>query len=90
MKYKLKILIILTILFVLILLTILVNKTMTGKSVVDFYTYTKAICNEKTCQDYYIICNGNELIEKSPITGSSITNKNYSPQTDQKENFCKN
>lgn len=90
MNKKLRILAISTVFIVLILLTFFVNNKFTGKSVADFYTYTKAVCDEKACQDYYIICNENNLIEKSPLTGSSIKNSRNITSQNSTENFCKN
>ena len=90
MDKKLRILVISTVFIVLILLAFLINNNFTGKSVSDFYTYTKAICDEKVCQDYYIICNGNNLVEKSPLTGSSIKNTRNITSQNLTENFCKN
>lgn len=38
-----------------------------------FYSYTKAVCNEKNfCQDYEILCNGNDILNMIPITGASV------------------
>jgi hypothetical protein len=37
------------------------------------HSWTKAICNETQCQDYQIFCNGNELINKTAITGAVIS-----------------
>ncbi len=36
------------------------------------YSYTKAICDDKTCQDYVIVCNGTKLVSKTEITGASM------------------
>ena len=47
----------------------------TGEAIknTDYYSYTKAICDEnKYCQDYEIVCNGNEIIESKPITGAAV------------------
>lgn len=41
----------------------------------DYYTYTKAICNESNyCQDYEIACRNGGVEEISPITGAAIQN----------------
>ncbi len=37
------------------------------------YSYTKAICEGDSCQDYVIVCNGSKVLSKEPITGASIT-----------------
>ena len=42
--------------------------TMTGNSVLEKYSYTKAICDKNVCQDYEISCQNNQLIYKQPIT----------------------
>lgn len=37
------------------------------------YSYTRAICNESnSCQDYEIVCNGEEIVSLNPITGAVI------------------
>jgi len=39
----------------------------------DYYTHTKAICNETNyCQDYQIFCNKDKLIMTTPITGAVV------------------
>lgn len=39
----------------------------------NYYTHTKAVCNETNfCQDYEIACNGTEVISTKPITGAVI------------------
>ena len=49
------------------------RQTITGAVTLDYYTLTKAICNKTNyCQDYYVSCNGGELIEKIPVTGAVI------------------
>lgn len=41
------------------------------------YSYTKAICDDENfCQDYEVVCKGNETIEKTPITGAFIQHEN--------------
>jgi hypothetical protein len=37
------------------------------------HSWTKAICNETSCQDYVINCSGERLIGQTPITGAVIT-----------------
>lgn len=72
MKALNKLLIVLLILLVLVGIFIL-NVNITGKAVKDYYTYTKAVCDENNfCQDYTITCENKELIEMRPITGASI------------------
>ena len=64
-------------------------KKITGEAVSDFYTYTKAICNESNfCQDYVIKCEGNKTIETSLISGAAV--QQFPNWTDLRENrdFC--
>lgn len=77
MKEKQKIIvlkIILAVVLISIILILLTNfNTITGKVVQEnFYSWTKAICNQTHCQDYEIKCSGNNLISKNPITGAII------------------
>jgi hypothetical protein len=45
----------------------------TGEITANYnHSWTKAICNETQCQDYLIFCNGNELVNQTPITGAVI------------------
>ena len=50
------------------------RNNITGEIVInEYYTYTKAICNESNyCQDYIIECNGEEIVSMKPITGAII------------------
>ena len=57
------------------LVVIILNQAFTGRVVEtrdeNIYTYTKAICNETNyCQDYEVICDGEKVVEISPITGA--------------------
>ena len=55
------------------------------------YSYTTAICNDKICQDYFIECNGSEVITKTQITGAFINiPKNWNDPRPQEltEKFC--
>ncbi len=70
---------IITIFIILLLILIsyfLINLGITGKSVSEinnYYTYTKAICNESNyCQDFIIDCNGNTTLEIKSITGAAV------------------
>jgi hypothetical protein len=58
----------------------------------DLYSYTKAICNETNfCRDHEIICNRNETISVTPMTGAFIQHdKNWEDPRDQKtiEKIC--
>ena len=57
-----------------VLISLNLNPTITGETVTELeYSYTKAICNETNfCQDYEIVCKGNQTIEIKPITGATI------------------
>ena len=56
----------------------IIQNSITGQATLEenksySYSYTKAICDDKNyCQDYEIICEGEILIEKNPITGAVI------------------
>lgn len=53
--------------------------------------FTKALCNETNfCQDYYVVCQGSELIHKSPVTGSVIQHaENWTdPRNESLEKLC--
>jgi hypothetical protein len=55
------------------LIFLLLRPVLTGQSVRDYYTYTKAICDENNfCQDYEITCENNQVTTIEPITGASI------------------
>jgi hypothetical protein len=43
-------------------------------------TYTRAFCSNGVCQDYYIVCNGNNLINETAI-GYPIPMENVSNST---------
>jgi len=70
------------------------KQTITGKVVEDYYTYTKAICNESNyCQDYEIVCKNGELEQMNPITGASVQNpenwKDPRPESERNmNNLC--
>lgn len=58
----------------IILFSSVFENNITGKAVEDYYhTYTKAICNESNfCQDYEIICYGEEIKNITQITGAAV------------------
>ena len=75
MKKTMKILVIISVALIIFLSFSIYRQTITGQAVGDYYTYTKAICNESNyCQDYEIVCEGNEIIKTNPITGASVQN----------------
>ena len=58
----------------------------------DYYTYTKAICNENNfCQDHIITCENKKIISVNPITGASIQHSNTwkDPRENKSEILCK-
>ena len=84
---KIILVLIITILVIIFLYFIGININFSGKVIENqpqFYSYTKAICNETNfCQDYEIICNGNELVETKSITGATIQHlKNWKDPRD--------
>jgi hypothetical protein len=52
--------------FLMFFLITFINKSLNN------YSWTKAICNETHCQDYEIMCDGKNIISKTPITGAII------------------
>ena len=66
-------------------------KKITGEAVSDFYTYTKAICNESNfCQDYVITCEENMTLEIRSITGSAVQfSENWEDPRQKEDQFCK-
>jgi hypothetical protein len=90
MKSK-NIAIIIIILLILITGFLLIRFNLTGGVVKDYYTYTKAICDENNfCQDYEITCQNKKLIEMKPITGASIQHSNSweDPRENKSEILC--
>lgn len=66
-----KSIIIFTIILILIgILVFLLSNSITGEAIkYQPYSHTKAICNETHCRDYLIVCEENDIISKTPITG---------------------
>ena len=69
-----KILLSLGILGVILLATIsLFYPTITGLTIEQKYSFTRAICNETNyCQDYYISCKDTTITHIAPITGAAV------------------
>jgi len=88
--------VILTIFLILLLLIILLvflnfSLEITGKATSEqVYSWTKAICNETHCQDFEIVCNGKEVISRTPITGAFLHPENWSDPRDWnfRNRFC--
>ncbi|MFH1801541.1 MAG: hypothetical protein ABH804_01770 [archaeon] len=88
-----------TIIFLFIILIFLIGLflfnlqkySLTGKTIQDKYSYTKAICNDSNyCEDYEIICEENSLIRMNP-TGAVIQHDEnwYDPRDNEtKEKLC--
>ena len=90
MKILNKLIIIIIILLFLVGTFFLTAKT-TGNTVKDYYTYTKAICNENNfCQDHIITCENKKIISIEPITGASIqqTENWQDPRKNKSEILC--
>lgn len=87
------ILLLIILIIILITSTFLTKNTITGniiKNNPEYYTYTKAICDNKNyCEDYIIECQ-NEKEISIMATGYTIQNpKNWTDKR-KKENLCKN
>jgi len=78
--------ILLILLLILALIFLLGRAQITGDEFLSKYSYTKAICpSSGYCEDYYIECDGKNLIGLTP-TGFSIQTKNAKENTN--ESFC--
>ena len=59
----------------LILATLITFLLTNSEDYLDYYSHTKAICNETNyCQDYQISCDEERAIMITPITGAAIQN----------------
>ena len=76
---------------IIFLYFILQKGTITGKIISEYYSYTKAICNETNyCQDYEIMCDGGNLISMKPITGAVIQHPNdWTDSRNNSDTLCK-
>ncbi len=43
------------------------SSDITGRAILDDYSYTKAICEGTFCQDYEVFCDGSEFVEMVPF-----------------------
>ena len=81
-------------LIILIMLLILVSTMILIKpkeSNLDYYTQTKAICNETNyCQDYYVSCNEEGVIRATPMTGAVTQQDSYwkDPRNETEKELC--
>ena len=73
--------IIITIFLIIFIVTLTLNlNKITGflilkdsdSQIINKYSYTKAICDKTSCQDYEIACNGKDVINITPIIGAII------------------
>ena len=70
-----KTLILIVSLIIISLATILLIKATNSTNDLDYYSHTKAICNETNyCQDCQISCDGKRAIMITPIIGAVIQN----------------
>jgi hypothetical protein len=65
-------------------------RQLTGFAIQNYYTYTKAICNDSNyCQDYEIVCNGNDIVTTNPINGAVVQNPEdwEDPRPEEERNY---
>ena len=91
---KTTIFLVILLLFLVTILTLYFSfkSNLTGKTIIDYHTHTKAICNETNyCQDYIISCNGEKIITMNPITGASIQHLEdwKDPRNESEKELCK-
>lgn len=62
-----------------ILLVIMISfgaMSLTGRAIMNEYTYTRAFCNETNfCQDYIVTCDDNIAIDLTPISGAMVQHR---------------
>ena len=67
--------VIFAIILLLILVALITFLLASSEDCLDYYSHTKAICNETNyCQDYIISCDKERAIMITPITGAVIQN----------------
>jgi len=74
-----------------IALFILIIQLISGAETRDYYTYTKAICNDKNfCQDYIVVCENKQIVSSNPITGAAIQHSEIwqDPRENKSEISC--
>lgn len=72
------------------LIYILIKDT-NNSEILNYYTYSKAICNESNqCRDYEVVCKGDELISLSPITEEVQFSPDWKDPRDEEtiNDFC--
>jgi hypothetical protein len=83
MKKALKILFGLILIFLFIVIIPKLN--LTGKIILENYSYTKAICNESNyCEDYVVECLGKELKKFYPMGFAIQQNKNWIDEREER------
>jgi len=83
--------IILAMLLLLILAVLITSLLASSEDYLNYYTQTKAICNETNyCQDYHISCNKERAIMITPITGAVIQNSEdwEDPRNEIEKELC--
>ncbi len=86
---KLENLLIILVIILIMGLTIILIKP--EESNLNYYTQTKAICNETNyCQDYYISCNTKGVISATPMTGAVIQHDSFwkDPRNETEKELC--
>ena len=77
----------------LILVALITFLLASSEDYLDYYSHTKAICNETNyCQDYIISCDKERAIMITPLTGAVIQNSEdwQDPRDEQEINrLCK-
>jgi hypothetical protein len=92
MEKIIKTLLIIALLLIIGMFCTLALQVITGQTIKEYYSYTKAICNESNfCQDYEITCINGDASEINPITGATIQHsKNWQDPRDKEsiETLC--
>ena len=62
-------------------------REISGRAILDDYVYTRAICNNESCKDYEVLCDGNEFVGVRDINGNGVwTNESWIDF--REENLC--
>ena len=72
-------------------LFVLITQLISGAETRDYFTYTKAICDNKNfCQDYIVVCDNKQVAEVSPITGAFLQHSEswQDPRENKSEISC--
>lgn len=61
-----------------------ISSSVTGRAIENSHLFTRAICNETNfCQDYEITCQGNRVLNVTPILGAVVQ---HSPEWEDYRN----